>query len=124
MFKVSFHVRHCLIPPFNVTDPTVPFIRLPIGSSPSLCYNERRVYEIGMERVFALERHSKVFCFFSPCVLIRALLSKARSQCLPTFSFISPGLVLRHRVALTQHHRMQPVIVPYVSLSLPFHVAH
>lgn len=38
----------------------VPFIRVPIGSSSSVCYNERRVYEIGMERVFALERNSKV----------------------------------------------------------------
>lgn len=59
MFKVSFHVRHFLIPPFNVTEPTVPFIRAPIGSSSSLCYNERRVYEIGI--MFALERNSKVF---------------------------------------------------------------
>lgn len=64
MFKVSFHVRHCLIPPFNVSDPTVPFIRVPIGSSSALCYNERRVYEIGMERLFALERNSKVFFFY------------------------------------------------------------
>lgn len=83
MFKVSFHVRHSLIPPFNVSDPTVPFIRVPIGSSSSLCYNERRVYEIGIERVFALERNSKVFfsplCLSLDCVLIRAFLSKARS---------------------------------------------
>lgn len=44
-------------------------------------------------RVFALERNSKVFLAVD-CVLIRALLSKARSERLPTFSFISRRLVL------------------------------
>lgn len=78
MFKVRIHVRHCLIPPFNVSDPTVPFIRVPIGSSSSLCYNERRVYEIGMERVFALERNSKDFFLSSDCVLIRAFLFQSK----------------------------------------------
>ena len=98
MFKVSFHVRHCLILSFNVADPTVAFIRVSIGSSSSLCYNEKRVHETGMERVFAMERESNVFFlpFFLDCVLIRALLSKARSEHLPTFSFICLGLVLRH----------------------------
>lgn len=98
MFKVSFHVRRCLIPSFNVPDPTVPFIRVSIGPSSSLCYNERQVHEMGMERVFALERNNSVI-FISPsvdCVLIRAFLSKARSERLPTFSFISLGLVLGH----------------------------
>lgn len=81
MFKVSFRVRHCLIPAFNVSDPTVPFIRLPIGSSSSPCYNEHRVYEIGMEGVFALERRDKVFFsfpFFIVCVLIRASLFQSK----------------------------------------------
>lgn len=56
MFKVSFHVRQCLIPAFNVSDPRVPFIRVPIGSSSPLCCNERKMYEIGVESVCSREK--------------------------------------------------------------------
>lgn len=45
--------------------------------------------------MFALQRNSFLLLSLD-CVLIRALLSKARSERLPTFSFISLGLVLRH----------------------------
>ena len=69
-----------------------------------------------------LWRETAKFFFFFRVSLLGLCFSKARSERLPTFSFISLGLVLRHWVALTPHHRMQPLIVPYVSLSFSFHV--
>lgn len=71
MFKVGFRVRPFLIPPFNVSDPTVPFIRVSIGSSSSLRRNERRVYEIRIESVCSGEK-PEVFSSSLDCVLIRA----------------------------------------------------
>lgn len=93
-FKVSFHVRHCLILPFSVSNPTVGFIRVPIGSSSSLCYNERILWNRDGKTVWSGEKQQS-FSLSLYSVLIRALLSKARSEHPQTSCFVTPGHVLK-----------------------------